>query len=101
MKKCTSKGYHFVRWKDGSTIVKFPFDDIVETYGAPYYLVHRADFHSLLVDTASKAGVEIHTTQQVVSYNFNAPSATTIDGKVWTADLIICADGEWKAYDSR
>jgi salicylate hydroxylase len=93
MKKCVSRRYHFVRWKDGSTITKFPFDNIVETYGAPYYLVHRADLHAALLDAVARAGVEVHTKQKIVSYDFNAPSATTEDGKTWTADLVVCADG--------
>ncbi|KAL1979191.1 hypothetical protein VTN96DRAFT_6526 [Rasamsonia emersonii] len=93
MKKCVSRRYHFVRWKDGSTITQFPFDNIVEKYGAPYYLVHRHDLHAALLDAVTKAGVAVHTNQRVVSYDFDAPSATTADGRTWTADLIVCADG--------
>lgn len=93
MKKCVSRGYHFVRWKDGSTITQFPFDHIAEKYGAPYYLVHRADLHAALLDAAKKAGVAVHTSQRVVKYDFEKPSATTADGRTWTADLIVCADG--------
>lgn len=94
MKKSTSKGYHFLRWKDGTTITKIPFQNVVETQGAPYYLVHRHDLHGALLDAARRAGVSIHTDQKIVSYDFNIPSATTEDGKTWTADLIVCADGK-------
>lgn len=93
MKKSVSKRYHFLRWEDGSTIVKLPFDNIVETHGAPYYLVHRADLHAGLMEAAQKAGVAIHAKQRIVSYDFDAPSATTTDGTVWKADLIVAADG--------
>ncbi|KAK5464896.1 hypothetical protein LTS15_001459 [Exophiala xenobiotica] len=93
MKKSVSKRYHFLRWEDGSTIVKLPFDDIVETHGAPYYLVHRADLHAGLMEAAKKAGVAIHAKQRIVNYDFEAPSATTSDGTVWKADLIVAADG--------
>jgi salicylate hydroxylase len=93
-KKSVSKRYHFVRWEDGSTITKFPFENIAEVHGAPYYLVHRADLHAVLLEAAQRGAVEIHTKQKVTSYDFNAPSATTSDGKTWTADLIICADGK-------
>lgn len=93
MKKSKSEGYHFVRWKDGDTIVKIPFADANDTYGAPYYLVHRHDLHAELLNVARRAGVSIHTNQRVTSYDFDAPSATTQDGKTWTADLIVCADG--------
>jgi salicylate hydroxylase len=94
MKKSVSKRYHFIRWADGSTITKFAFDNIEENHGAPYYLVHRADLHAGLLEAAEKAGVKIYTNQRVVEYDFDAPSATTLDGKVWKADLVIGADGK-------
>ncbi|KAI1330627.1 salicylate hydroxylase [Xylariaceae sp. FL0255] len=93
MKKSVSKRYHFVRWKDGSTMVKLPMENIVETHGAPYYLVHRADLHAGLVEAATKAGVEILNKKRVTSYDFDAPSATTQDGETFKADLVIGADG--------
>lgn len=93
MKKSVSQRYHFLRWKDGSTIVNIPFNDIVKNHGAPYYLVHRADLHNGLLDAAHRAGVTIHNNQRVVSYDFNEPSVTTEAGKKWTADLVIGADG--------
>ncbi|KAI1097692.1 salicylate hydroxylase [Jackrogersella minutella] len=93
MKKSVSRRYHFVRWQDGSTMVKLPFDDIVEKHGAPYYLVHRADLHDALLTATRRAGVEITNLKRVISYDFEAPSATTQDGETFTADLIIGADG--------
>ncbi|XXH00977.1 hypothetical protein Hte_007328 [Hypoxylon texense] len=93
MKKSVSKRYHFVRWRDGSTMVKLPFDNIVETHGAPYYLVHRADLHEALLTAARNAGVEVLNQKRVVSYDFEAPSATTQSGEVFTADLVVGADG--------
>lgn len=93
MKKSTSNKYHFIRWGDGGTIAEVPFNDIVETHGAPYYLVHRADLHAGLIDAAERAGVAIHTRKRVVGYDFDVPSATTEDGEVWAADLVLGADG--------
>lgn len=93
MKKSTSNKYHFIRWSDGDTIVKVPFDNIVETHGAPYYLVHRADLHEGLVAAALRAGVVVHNKKRVVSYDFYAPSVTTQEGEVWKADLVLGADG--------
>jgi salicylate hydroxylase len=93
MKKSVSNQYHFIRWQDGNTIVKLPFKDIVETHGAPYYLVHRADLHDGLMTAARKAGVAIHAKKRVVSYDFEAPSATTDSGETFKADLVIGADG--------
>ncbi|KAJ5760238.1 hypothetical protein N7520_007394 [Penicillium odoratum] len=93
MKKSTSQRYHFIRWKDGSTIFDLPFNNIVETHGAPYWLVHRADLHAALLDATLKAGVEVLTNKRVTSYDFEAPSATTQDGETFKADLIVGADG--------
>ena len=95
MKNSVSHGYHIVRWQDGSTITKIPFNDIVETHGAPYYLVHRADLHAVLLEAALEAGVAVHKNQRAVSYDFTVPEAITAEGKSWTADLLICADGMW------
>jgi len=93
MSKSTSNGYRFVRWQNGSVICPIPFEDAQKTYGAPYYLVHRHDFHAILLEAALNAGVTIHKDKRVVSYDFSVPSATTADGRVWNADLIIGADG--------
>lgn len=93
MKKSTSRRYHFVRWQDGSTILNLPFTNIVENHGSPYWLVHRADLHVALLEAAQNAGVKILPRKRVVSYDFEAPSATTQDGETYHADLVIGADG--------
>ena len=93
MKKSTSQRYHFIRWKDGSTIFNLPFNNIVETHGAPYWLVHRADLHAALLDATLKAGLKVLTSKRVTSYDFETPSATTQDGETFKADLIVGADG--------
>jgi salicylate hydroxylase len=93
MRKSTSNGYRFLRWQDGSVICPVPFEDATKTYGAPYYFVHRHDYHALLLEAALDAGVTIYKNKRIVSYDFDAPSATTADGEVWKADLIIGADG--------
>ncbi|GAD98036.1 salicylate hydroxylase [Paecilomyces variotii No. 5] len=93
MKKSVSRSYHFVRWKDGTTITKLPFENIIEVHGAPYFLVHRADLHAALLDAAKKAGVEIYANQKVEKYDFSVPCAVTSEGKTWTADLVVCSDG--------
>jgi salicylate hydroxylase len=93
MKKSTSQMYHFVRWEDGSTIVKIPFGQIVQNHGAPYWLVHRHDLHKGLLEAAERAGVTILNNKRVIEYDFNAPAVTTADGQIFTAELIIAADG--------
>lgn len=74
-------------------MIKLPFDNIVETHGAPYYLVHRADLHEALLTAARNAGVEVLNQKRVISFDFEAPSATTQSGEVFRGDLVIGADG--------
>ncbi|CAK7240526.1 MAG: hypothetical protein STHCBS139747_001968 [Sporothrix thermara] len=93
MKKSTSNRYHFIRWKDGKTIFDLPFDNNIETHGSPYWLVHRADLHAALLEAAQKAGVQVFTKKRVEKYDMEAPSVTTDDGTVYTADLVVGADG--------
>jgi salicylate hydroxylase len=94
IKKTILERYHFLRWKDGSTIVDLPdFEDCSNSYGSPYYLIHRADLHAALLDAAEKAGVIITTGQKVIAYDFNKPSVIAEHGKTFTADLLVIADG--------
>ncbi|XRM48164.1 hypothetical protein ABZX51_011103 [Aspergillus tubingensis] len=93
MRKCLCRGYHFLRWEDGSTITKIEFEDMVPRHGEPYYLVHRADLHASLLGVAIEAGVVVHKNRHVTSYDFSVPMAITAESEKWMADLIICADG--------
>ena len=85
--------YSFTRYEDGATIADVPFGTVTETHGAPYYLVHRADLHIALLDAAKEAGVKVQSKTRIVDYDFDQPSATADDGRVFTADLIVAADG--------
>ncbi|WP_146592244.1 FAD-dependent monooxygenase [Puniceibacterium confluentis] len=59
-----------------------------------YHFVHRADLIALLLTAARDAGVQISLSQTVAEVRDDgAPSAVTTDGTVWTADLIVAADG--------
>ncbi|KAG5660838.1 hypothetical protein KAF25_002481 [Fusarium avenaceum] len=84
----------FRKWKNGDPIGYTRLSpDFETTYGAPYFVIHRADFHRALCRLAEDLGVEIVTGSKVVEYDEAAPSASTSDGREYTADLIIAADG--------
>ncbi|KAH7191708.1 uncharacterized protein B0J16DRAFT_393636 [Fusarium flagelliforme] len=84
----------FRRWENGEPIGYTKLDsDFAETYGAPYFVVHRADFHRALQSLAAKHGVEVITGSRVTDYDDTIPSALTSDGRQYTADLIVAADG--------
>ncbi|KAF4965567.1 hypothetical protein FSARC_6652 [Fusarium sarcochroum] len=84
----------FRRWRNGDPIGYTKLSPDFETsYGAPYFVIHRADFHRALCRLAADLRVEIITGSRVVQYDESLPSATTHDGREYSADLIVAADG--------
>ena len=64
-----------------------------------YWLVHRADYQRLLYDAAVAAGAEVILNARVISVDDDAVSVKLQDENVYTADLIIGADGNiFKIY---
>lgn len=93
VKTIVSRGNKFVDWK-GNLLLDVPYDDFEARYGAPYYLVHRADLVRLLVETAQKSkNICIHMDSRVSSYAFDAPAITLVDGRTFRSDVLVCADG--------
>jgi salicylate hydroxylase len=84
------------RWKSGEVVGHTKLvPDFRRTFGAPYYVVHRAHFHEALYQRAVELGVEVRTGAKVVDYDPDAPSITLEDGTRHTADLVVAAEGEW------
>ena len=85
------------RWKDGTAI---GYTNLIphfqNTFGAPYYVIHRAHFHESMQKLAKKLGVKVLTASKVMEYDMNAPSLTLQDGSSHGGDLIVAADGEWQ-----
>ncbi|KAK1985289.1 FAD binding domain-containing protein [Colletotrichum cereale] len=87
-------GISLRRWEDGKQI---GFTDLSEPYvqlcGAPYYVAHRAHLHSALYQRAVDLGVTMHLDSKVSDYNPEIPCATLANGRSFTADLVVAADG--------
>ncbi|KAF4448971.1 salicylate hydroxylase [Fusarium austroafricanum] len=84
----------FRRWENGDPIGYTKLGpDFATTYGAPYFVIHRADFHRALQRLAIDHRVKVITGSRVTDYDESVPSATTSDGRKYTADLIVAADG--------
>ncbi|KAM0543489.1 hypothetical protein ACHAPJ_012287 [Fusarium lateritium] len=84
----------FRRWENGEAIGYTKLvPDFEVSYGAPYFVIHRADFHRALCRLADELGVKTITSSRVVEYDESVPSATTFDGRQYSADLIVAADG--------
>lgn len=95
VKKTHSNGNRFLRYSDGAVLANMPHGVPELDYGGSYLMVHRADYHSVLLQRALELGVEILKKKKVVSYDWERPSALTADGSSYDADLIVIADGKW------
>ncbi|KAL4896202.1 hypothetical protein BDV59DRAFT_210798 [Aspergillus ambiguus] len=84
----------FRRWATGETIGYTKLiPEFRKTFDAPYYVVHRAHFHSAMHKRAIDAGVKVKLASRVVDYNPRTPSIKLADGSIYKADLIVAADG--------
>jgi salicylate hydroxylase len=64
-----------------------------QRYGAPYLHIHRADYHSILVDEARRLGVTIKLDCHVEGIDFEK-AAIRLSGQLeFEADVILGADG--------
>ncbi|KAK9474983.1 3-hydroxybenzoate 6-hydroxylase-like protein [Dipodascopsis tothii] len=82
------------RFANGALLGSTPLNPfLTKRYRAPYWLIHRADYHRILHDGAVDNGVDIRINSRVVAYDDAAPSVTLADGSVHTADFVLAADG--------
>jgi salicylate hydroxylase len=84
----------------GSTGQSWPTFDLgetsVERFGAPYWMVHRGDFHKVLLDAVRVASPDaIQTGNGCVGFAQTKDSVTLhlADGQSVTGDVLIGADG--------
>ncbi|KAI5207273.1 hypothetical protein E4T38_03374 [Aureobasidium subglaciale] len=84
----------FRRWEDGSAVgfTKL-IPEFQKSFDAPYYVVHRADFHDAMHKLALELGVEVLVSSRVVRYNSEDAAVETANGRKYSGDLVIAADG--------
>ncbi|GFG22428.1 putative salicylate hydroxylase [Aspergillus udagawae] len=83
------------RYKDGRIITSMPCGDfVVKEYGAPWIVIHRADYHQILLDKARDLGVEIRLGALVEKVLVDE-TAVVVGKETITGDVIIGADGLW------
>ncbi|GGN15324.1 MULTISPECIES: FAD-dependent monooxygenase [Marinomonas] len=85
-------------YRTGDYYLKSPLGAFAqERYGAPYWHLHRADLHRVLVDACLQAGVELVLNSTVLGYREHVAqqqvSIDLADGRELTAGLLIGADG--------
>jgi salicylate hydroxylase len=81
------------RYANGERIGYARWGNVIEReQGAPYYHIHRADFHKLLYDLAVP-NITLRLNSFVTKVDPEGPSVTLASGEVITGDLLIGADG--------
>lgn len=83
-------------WEDGRVLKTLERgNDMREKYGAPYLYMHRADLHTILLDTLREAGGETRVGSRVKTVGHGEDGAwiELEDGGRPRADLVIGADG--------
>ncbi|KAF7168358.1 hypothetical protein CNMCM6106_003596 [Aspergillus hiratsukae] len=88
---------NFIGWK-GNLISSLDFHESEKQYPGTWYRdFHRADLHRCLLDRALELGAEFTCNARVVDVRVGVDeaSATAVaaDGREWTGDLVIGADG--------
>ncbi|RFU32114.1 hypothetical protein B7463_g4229, partial [Scytalidium lignicola] len=93
MKKTYSNGNRFLRYDDGKIIANMPHGIPEWDFGGSYLMVHRADYHSVLLEKAFSLGVDIRKKSKVDVYDWDKPAVKLESGEWVNGDLIIVADG--------
>jgi len=92
----------FRRWQDGTQIAFTRLQpDFRQKYQAPYYVIHRAHFHDALHKLAISVGATLHTNAKVAEYREAAGEVLMTDGRVFSGNLIVAADGEEICADAK
>ncbi|WP_283133196.1 FAD-dependent monooxygenase [Rhizohabitans arisaemae] len=85
-----------IRLRNGRQVARVCASDIERRYGAPFYALHRAELHRLLLTGLDAATLRTgHRAERIVSEPWSATVVfRTADGTVSeTADLVVAADG--------
>ena len=88
--------------KTGEVLATLPVKDAVQTYGAPYVTIHRADLHGLLLKAAVTQGVCVHSDAQVQRAS-SMPEAAVFEvlahgqSQQHTAACAVAAEGVWSS----
>lgn len=89
--------YEFRRFDTAELLHKIPFAAAHEAaHGAPYYHLHRADFHRILVDKVRSMAPDCITLNTKVAGFSESSDAVTLnftDGATASGDILIGADG--------
>ncbi|KAJ9625416.1 uncharacterized protein PV06_02963 [Exophiala oligosperma] len=83
-------------YRDGQILSSQPLIPLCEdVYGYPYLHIHRADYHKILVEEATRLGVDIRLDSCVTGVDFERPAVHIKNrpDRPFECDLVIGADG--------
>lgn len=84
-------------WRSGALIFSRELGDSANRqFGAPYLNIHRADLHALLLEASRRSGsidIQLNARGIDVHRGDGCVHASTGDGRDFTADVLIGADG--------
>ncbi|KAI5960431.1 uncharacterized protein KGF55_004723 [Candida pseudojiufengensis] len=66
---------------------------VQDKYQGQYLHIHRADYHSILVNRAHELGVEVYLDSKVIDIDFKKTTVTTENGVTHGGDIIVGYDG--------
>ena len=94
---CEPAGKEIRLWSTGETWKLFDLGAVSrQRYGAPYFMIHRADLHRILLDAVKAVAPDaIALNARVTGFEQNATSATALieGGTRIRGDALIAADG--------
>ncbi|KAM3414233.1 hypothetical protein BST61_g10890 [Cercospora zeina] len=86
------------RYADGSLLVRRPMGETaVRLYGEHWRVIHREDYHAVLLEEALRLGAKLQLDAQVEQVNPSGTELTMVDGSIMKADIVIGADGLWSS----
>jgi salicylate hydroxylase len=90
--------FHQRRWDDGRTLTKTRLDtDIEKEFGAPHYIFHRGELHSMLAKPVPPERVHLAHRCTGVEQDGDTVRARFENGAEIEADVLIGADGIFSA----
>ncbi|MFI7702182.1 FAD-dependent monooxygenase [Nonomuraea sp. NPDC049480] len=82
------------RWDDGTLLHRTPLGALcLDTFGAPYYTLHRADLHGCLLSLVPPERVHLAARCAAVTQTADTARLQLSDGTTVEADLVVGADG--------
>lgn len=95
MKKTYSNGNRFLRWDTGDVLQDISHGIPEWNSGGSYLMVHRADYHAILLAKAIELGIDVRKNSKVDEYHWDIPALRLHTGEEIQGDLIVAADGKF------